>query len=99
MSNRSDRLAQAVQFLIRNGHAQNQSEIARKIGTSLSSLNMGIHGMREPGIELLLRLSDNYPINFWWLRSGKGDMLEDKQAALRKRIAELEKILEANGLL
>jgi len=98
MSARSERLEQAVRFLIKNGHAKSQLEIAKRIGTSPSALNMAVHGVREPGSDLMLNLCDNYPINFWWLRSGTGDMVEDKQATLRKRIAELEHILEANGL-
>ena len=56
-----------------------------------SSLCMSMNGTRVPTWELLLDLCDAYPINFAWVRTGAGDMIkEDREAALLKRIAELE---------
>ena len=56
-----------------------------------STLTMVTNGTRVPTWELLLDFCDAYPINFRWLRTGEGDMIkEDREAALLKRIAELE---------
>lgn len=91
MSNISDRLRTAVDYLKRNGLAKSDAEVARKIGYTRSCLCECKKGTRVPSWELVLSFCDHYPINFWWLRSGDGDMIrEDKTAALLRRISELE---------
>lgn len=91
MNELSERLNAAVDFVIRNGYAKNKSAITKRIGTLNSTLTMVTNGTRVPTWELLLDFCDAYPINFRWLRTGEGDMIkEDREAALLKRIAELE---------
>lgn len=91
MNEMSERLRTAVEFLKRNGYARVDAEIARSIGVQVSSFCMVLNGTRVPGWGLLLDLCDVYPIDFRWLRTGKGGMVkEDREAALLKRIEELE---------
>lgn len=90
MSSISQRFQQALDFIINKGLAQSESEIARELGLKPSGLNMA--KKRGPSWDLLLRFCEHYPINFWWLRSGEGDMIGngDRQIALLQKIAKLE---------
>ena len=95
MNELSERLNSAVDFVIRSGFAQNRSAIARRLGVTKSTMTMATNGTRVPTWEMLLDFCDAYPINFRWLRAGAGDMIkEDREAALLKRIAELEAEVE-----
>ena len=99
MNEISNRFQQALDFVIDKGLAQSESEIARDLGLKPSGLNMA--KKRGPSWDLLLRFCDIYPINFWWLRSGEGDMIDNgdrRQIALLRKIAQLEKkIAELEG--
>lgn len=89
------RLREAVDFLKKNGYAGSDSGVAERVGVSKSTLCMAMNGTRMPTWGMLLDLCDVYPVNFWWLRSGRGAMVrEDREAALLKRIEELERELE-----
>lgn len=95
MNELSERLLASIDFVIRNGYAKNRSDIAKRIGVLKSTLTMATNGTRVPTWELLLDFCDAYPIDFRWLRTGAGEMIkEDREAALLKRIAELEAELE-----
>ena len=90
-----ERLRQAVDFLKANGYAKSDSEIARKIGVLKSTFSMSMKGSRVPTWDLLLDFCEAYPVNFWWIRSGKGSMVkDDRETVLLKRIEELEKEIE-----
>ena len=92
MNEISNRLKDVVTFLMKNGYAKSDAELARKLGYPRSTFCMSVNGTRVPTWELLLKICDQFPINFWWLRSGEGSMIrEDKTAGLLMRIAELEK--------
>lgn len=92
MNELSERLRQAVEFLKRNGYARMDSEIARSVNVQVSTFCMVMNGTRVPNWGLLLDLCDVYPIDFRWLRTGKGSMVRvDREATLLKRIEELEK--------
>lgn len=96
MSTTSERLREAVDFLKKNGYAKSDSAIAGKVGVLKSTFSMSMKGTRPPTWDMLLDLCDMYPINFQWLRSGEGSMVkEDREAALLKRIEELEKELRS----
>lgn len=99
MNELSTRLAKAVVFLKKNGYAKSDAVIARKLGVTSSFLCMAIKGDRAPSWGFLLDFCDNYPINFWWLRTGEGGMIKgDRELMLLKRIEELEsKIREIEG--
>jgi len=92
MSELSDRFSQAVDFVKRNGYAKNSTEIARTLRVNNSVISMAVRGDREPTWELLLDFCDAYPVNFWWLRTGKGSIVKtsDRELQLLKRIEELE---------
>ena len=95
MNELSDRLRQAVEFVIRTGYASSRANIARRIGILNSTLTMVTNGTRVPTWELLLDFCDAYPIDFQWIRTGAGTMIkEDRETALLKRIAELEAEIE-----
>lgn len=93
MNDISNRFHQALDFIINNGLAQSEAAIARKLGVTASTVNMTKKGERVPTWDMLLRFCDRYPINFWWLRSGEGDMIGngDRQIALLQKIEQLEK--------
>ncbi len=94
MNELSERLRLAVDFLKRNGYAGSNADIARAIHVIDSTFSMVLNGTRTPNWDLLLDLCDNYPINFWWLRTGKGSIVRgDREIQLLKRIAELEEEL------
>ena len=92
MNEISDRFHQALDFVIDKGLAQSEAAIARKLGVTASTVNMTKNGERVPTWDMLLRFCDLYPINFWWLRSGEGNMIGngDRQIALLQKIAQLE---------
>lgn len=95
MNERSERLSSAIEYLCANGLASSQSDVARKLGVTCSTLNMAVKGSRAPAVELLLKLCDVYPINFWWLRSGEGEMLAMvRENRLMQIIAEKDKIID-----
>lgn len=95
MNEISKRLSRAVKFLRTNGFAKNDFAIAKKMGVAPSTLSMAIQGARVPGWDLLLTFCDNYPINFWWLRSGEGSMIRgDREIALLQKIEQLEKRIQ-----
>ena len=91
MNELSERLREAVDFLRKNGYAKNASAIARRIGVTKSTMSMAMNGSRVPTWDMLLDLCDEYPVNFWWLRTGKGDIVKDEaEVRLLKRIRDLE---------
>ena len=91
MNELSERLRTAVEFLKRSGYAGSDLEIARSLHVQVSTFCMAMNGTRVPTWGLLLDLCDVYPIDFRWLRTGKGGMAkEDREAVLLKRIEELE---------
>ena len=91
MNELSQRLKQAVEFLKKNGYAKSDADISRRIGVVNATLSMASNGSRTPTWEMLLDFCDNYPINFEWIRTGKGSMIkEDRETVLLKRIEELE---------
>ena len=96
MNEISQRFRQAVDFLKKNGYAKSDSEVAGKIGVQKSTFSMSTNGSRPPTWDMLLDFCDIYPIDFWWLRTGKGSMVkEERELVLLKRIEELEKMLNS----
>ena len=94
MNELSQRLRQAVDFLKKNGYAKSDAEVAGKIGVLKSTFSMSTNGSRPPTWDMLLDFCDTYPIDFWWLRTGKGSMVkEERELVLLKRIEELEKMV------
>jgi transcriptional regulator with XRE-family HTH domain len=86
-----ERFRQSVEFLKKNGYVKNASALARRLGVTKSIICEVRNGKRVPTWELLLNFCDAYPINFRWLRKGEGGMVvDDREAVLLKRIAELE---------
>lgn len=95
MNEVSERFRQAVDFLIRSGYAKNREDIAVAIGANPSAISMAANGYRTPSLELTDMFCDKYPIDFRWLRKGEGTMIRgERELALLKRIAELERQLE-----
>ena len=80
-----------MEFLKRNGYAKNGREMAERMGVTESALSMARKGARIPSLELMARMCDEYPIDFWWLRTGEGSMVRgEREHFLLKRIDELE---------
>ena len=91
MNDISERLAQAIEFIKRNGYAKNRVEISKKLGVTSSTLSMATNGFRDPTVDLMVKLCDNYPINLDWLRKGEGSMIKGaRELELLRRIDELE---------
>lgn len=90
-----ERLKTAVQFLVESGSARSYSEICRKAGISIPSLNMSVMGHRDPSVEMLVRLCDGYPISLRWLRKGEGFMIvQDRTTELLQKIEQLNNIID-----
>lgn len=96
MSDVSDRLAQAVDYIKRNGSEKSDSAIARKIGITYSAFCMAKKGYREPTAELLLKICDNYDISVRWLRTGKGSMMEPEtvDCSIVERLSRIEDAID-----
>ena len=93
MNEMKERFSRAVTYVISSGLARSEREIARTIGVSPVSLNMAKTNYRGGhNWDIILAFCDHYPINFWWIRSGEGDMIGsgDRVVALLKKIGELE---------
>lgn len=94
MNEISERFRLAVEFVKRNGYAKNNASIARRLGVTNSTLTMATNGTRVPTWDLVLDFCDAYPIDFRWIRTGAGAMINEDRETLLKKIAELEAELE-----
>jgi len=91
MDGQNERFSLAVDFLKRNGYAKNGREMSERMGVTESALSMARKGARVPSLELMARMCEVYPIDFWWLRTGEGSMVRgEREHFLLKRIDELE---------
>ena len=92
----NERFLQAVLFVKRNGYARSNLEMSERMGVKPSAISMAVRGSRLPSLELMARLCDAYPVDYWWLLRGEGGMVRgEREHALLKRIGELEaEILE-----
>lgn len=90
MNTISDRFQQALDFVVCYGYADSEAKVAEKLDIMPSTITMAKR--RGPSWDLLLNFCDHYPISFWWLRSGEGDMIGngDREVALLQKIAQLE---------
>lgn len=95
MNELSERFKQAAEFLKKSRYVKSYSEIAKRLGMAKSTISECMNGSKPPTWGMLLDFCDAYPIDFQWIRTGAGDMVKgDREAALLKRIAELERMLE-----
>lgn len=93
MEGLSERFRAAVDYVKARGYERSDAAVARRLGTTCSTLCMELNGDRRPTWDRLLRFCDAYPVNFAWLRTGEGDMVDavrDRETELLARIAELE---------
>ena len=82
---------EVAKYLKENGYAKSDRQIADAVGVSACYFSMATRGDRVPSWNFLLDFCDKYPINFWWIRDGKGSMLKgDTELLLLGRIKELE---------
>ena len=101
MDGQNERFSLAVEFLKRNGYAKSAREMSERMGITESALSMARKGARIPSLEIMARMCDAYPIDFWWLRTGEGSMVRgEREHFLLKRIDELEaEVGRLKGLL
>ena len=98
MNELSDRFRQAVDFLKKIGYTKNGVSVAERIGYPSASIYMCMKGTRVPTWDLLLAFSDAFPIDFDWLRTGKGCMVRlEIVPFLVNRIEELEAEIDRMG--
>lgn len=91
----SERLRRAVAFIKKNGYAKSNRDVAQRLGVTESTVCMALKGTRPPTWDLVLAFCDAYPIDFTWVRTGVGTMIKgEREVALLKRIAELEREIE-----
>ena len=90
----SERLKQAIAYLKENDYFKDEKELCDILGCKRSALTMALNQKynRNLSIQNQLTFCEKFPINFWWLRSGEGDMIGngDRQIALLQKIAQLE---------
>ncbi|MBR6305742.1 MAG: hypothetical protein IKR38_03045 [Bacteroidales bacterium] len=88
----SARFQEAITYVKDNIGPQSESQIAKEMKIPITAFNMAKNNYRPPSWDILLKFCDHYPINFWWLRGGEGDMIGngDRQIALLQKIAQLE---------
>jgi len=95
MNELSERFNKAAVFLKKSRYVKSYSEIAGRIGYKKSIISECMSGRKTPTWGMLLDFCDAFPIDFQWIRTGAGDMVKsDREMALLKRIAELERMLE-----
>ena len=100
MEDISSRLKQAVEYLVDRDYVKSRAALSREIGVSPSFLCMAMLGRRKVPATMMLTLCEKYPVNFWWLRNGEGDMVgrSNRELALLAKIEELEgRIKELEG--
>jgi len=90
MNEISPRLKLALEFIRESKYERSDAAVARAVGVTYSNLCMCKMGKRKPTWDILIKLCDLYPINFEWLRTGDGVMVNRREHELRKKIAELE---------
>ncbi|MCY1635769.1 S24 family peptidase [Marinifilum sp. D737] len=71
MSNISERIKELVSYFCDG----NNSKFAVKVGTSEANIRNYIAG-RQPKFEVLSSIANHFEINYEWLLTGKGDMLQ-----------------------
>ena len=90
----SARFKRAIQYILDNRLAKSDTEIAKTIGTTRSTISMACNGYRQPTAEQMARLCDHYPISFDWLRKNEGTIVPMDTAYLLNRIESLEREIE-----
>ena len=96
MTGQSKRMKIAVDYLVEGGYAKSYSDVAMTTGIAKAALSMIMNGVRTPSSDHMLAVSDHFPINFWWLRSGEGNMIGDsrRENELLMRISDVEREME-----
>jgi SOS-response transcriptional repressor LexA len=71
----SERLKEAIQYLVDNKIVKSRAEISRVIGIENSNLSNAINNKRSLPNDRIDALCNKYGINKYWLTSGEGMML------------------------
>jgi len=68
---------------ILNQTGMNAAAFADKIGIQRSSISHLLSGRNKPSLDFILKILDSYPdFDLYWLLTGKGKMLFDKNAMI-----------------
>ena len=79
----NERVKEAIQWLLQNGYASSQKELAERIDYNPATVSMianGRIGRSLPKFARALKKLSGNIINDYWICSGKGDMLQDPEA-------------------
>ena len=69
--------------IILDYYSLNASTFADKIGVQRSSMSHLLSGRNKPSLDFILKILDSYPnFDLYWLLTGKGKMLFDKNAMI-----------------
>ena len=65
---------------LRQGRGLSQAELARKLNISTSAVGMYEQGRREPSVDTLIALGEEFGVSLDYLLSGKPDTVRDISA-------------------
>lgn len=72
---------------LRHGCGLSQAELARRLHISPSAIGMYEQGRREPSVDILIALAQEFGVTLDYLLSGHPDTLQDVSALHRQAIA------------
>ena len=75
---------------LRQGRGLSQAELARKLNISTSAVGMYEQGRREPSVDTLIALGEEFGVSLDYLLSGKPDTVRDISALHKMVNAQTE---------
>ena len=73
---------------LRHGYGLSQAELARRLHISASAIGMYEQGRREPSVDILIAIAQEFGVTLDYLLSGHPDTVQDISALHRQAISD-----------